>query len=168
MTRRTSNVSVVAALLGLGLACAELTEPGPSAGQSTPAPAPTPVAVSAAAAAPTPPTRPPAAPQEQIKASHVLIAYKAARRSRASRTKAEAKKLADAVLKRAKAGEDFADLARKHSDDPSAKAKGGDLGSFHRGMMVKPFADAAFALKPGEVSDVVETEFGFHVIRRTE
>ncbi len=163
MTRRTSNITLATAVLGLSCGCADLTAPGLSAGQSTPAP--TQVAVSAAAA---PPAAPPAAPQERIKASHVLIAYKAARRSRASRTKAEAKKLADAVFKRAKAGEDFAELARKHSDDASAKAKGGDLGSFHRGKMVKPFADAAFALKPGEVSNVVETEFGFHVIRRTE
>lgn len=79
---------------------------------------------------------------------------------------------AEDVVKRARGGEDFAALAKEFSEDPSNKDKGGDLGWFGRGQMVKTFEDAAFALKPGEVSDVVETPYGFHVIkvdeRRTE
>lgn len=162
MTRRFSRLTALAIVLSLTSACAELTEPGPSAGE---APGSQAVAVPSPAAPPAAPA--PGAP-DRITAAHVLIAYQGSTRSSATRSKDEAKTLAAAVLARAKAGEDFADLARKHSDDPSAKTRGGDLGAFSRDMMVKPFSDAAFSLKPGEVSDVVETEFGFHVIRRSE
>ncbi len=71
----------------------------------------------------------------------------------------------DSVLQRARAGEDFAALAREFSNDPGSKDNGGDLGWFARGMMVKPFEDAAFALKDGEISNVVESPFGFHLIK---
>jgi parvulin-like peptidyl-prolyl isomerase len=105
---------------------------------------------------------------KEIAASHILISYKGADRSDAKRSKAEAKKLAEKVLKEAKAnGADFAALAKKYSDGPS-KTKGGDLGTFNRGKMAKPFEDAAFKLKVDQVSDVVETSFGFHIIKRTK
>ena len=73
----------------------------------------------------------------------------------------------EGVLKRARAGEDFAALAREFSVDRSNREQGGDLGWFARGTMVKPFEEAAFALKDGEVSAVVETQFGYHIIKQT-
>src|SRR5215217_8233136 len=73
---------------------------------------------------------------------------------------------ADALLKRARAGEDFDKLAKENSDEPGAKESGGDLGWFGRGRMVKPFEDAVFALKDNEISDIVESQFGFHIIQR--
>jgi len=106
---------------------------------------------------------------DEIAASHILISYQGAERSSATRTKEEAKKLADEVLAKATApGADFAALAREYSDEPGAKERGGDLGTFKKGAMAKPFEDAAFQLKVGEISGVVETPFGFHIIKRTK
>ncbi len=107
---------------------------------------------------------------EQVGAAHVLIAYKGSMRAdpKVTRTKEEAKKRAQEVIKKAKAGGDFAKLAAEYSDEPGADKRGGNLGMFTRQRMVKPFADAAFNLKPGQVSDVVETQFGYHVIKRTQ
>jgi peptidyl-prolyl cis-trans isomerase NIMA-interacting 1 len=100
----------------------------------------------------------------------VLIQYKGSMRAgpNITRSKDEAKKLAAEVMNKAKKGQDFSGLAKQYSDEPGAKDRAGNLGKFTRTTMVKPFADAAFALKPGQISDVVETEFGFHVIKRTE
>jgi peptidyl-prolyl cis-trans isomerase C len=101
---------------------------------------------------------------EQVRARHILIKVEPG----ASETEkaASLKKLAD-IQGRVKKGEDFAKLATEFSDGPS-KTKGGDLGYFRRGQMVKPFENAAFALKPGEVSDIVETQFGYHLIKSVD
>jgi peptidyl-prolyl cis-trans isomerase D len=98
---------------------------------------------------------------EQVHARHILIAVDEGA-SEAEKKKAKDKALD--VLKQAQSGSDFAKLAAKYSEDPGSKANGGDLGNFGRGQMIKPFEDAVFAMKPGQVS-FVETRFGYHVIK---
>jgi peptidyl-prolyl cis-trans isomerase D len=95
---------------------------------------------------------------EQVRASHILFKIE-------GKDEAAVRKVAEAVLARAKAGEDFAALARKYSEDDTNKAKGGDLDYFGRGVMAKEFEDAAFSLPPGQISDLVKTSFGFHIIK---
>ena len=102
----------------------------------------------------------------EVKASHILICWTGAERCENARTKEEAKALIDNLKSRATKS-NFADLAKMNSDDKSNASSGGDLGSFAKGAMVKPFEDAAFALAKGAVSDVVETPFGFHLILKT-
>jgi len=102
---------------------------------------------------------------ERVRASHILIA--AAENADAA-AKAQAKAKAEQILKDLKAGKDFAALARQHSQDPGSAVNGGDLGFFPQGQMVGPFNDAAFTLKPGATSDLVETKFGYHIIRVAE
>lgn len=102
---------------------------------------------------------------EMVRARHILVAVKP---DATPEQKEAAKKKAEEIQAKAKAGEDFAKLASEYSDDPGSKAKGGDLGFFTTGSMVGKFEQAAFALKPGEVSGVVETEFGYHIIKQEE
>lgn len=100
---------------------------------------------------------------ERRRASHILIKIAADADAQA---RAAAKAKAEQVLAEVKkAPASFGDLARKHSQDPGSGEKGGDLGSFTRDMMVKPFADAAFSMRQGAISDLVETQFGYHIIR---
>ncbi len=138
-----------------------------------PTPQPTTPLVTASAAstnAPTPPVTAPRAELVTVMAQHVLIAYHGAERApkAVTRSKADAKKRADEVFAKAKAGEDFTALVSTYSDDPAAKERLGSVGKFKREGMAKPFSDAAFALKVDEVSPVVETIFGFHVIKRNQ
>jgi parvulin-like peptidyl-prolyl isomerase len=110
------------------------------------------------------------APADQIGASHILVAYRGATRAKptVTRSKEEARALATRLATEARQpGTDFSKLARDSSDGPSG-IEGGALPKFGRQQMVKPFSDAAFALQPGQISDVVETNFGFHIIKRTE
>ncbi len=107
------------------------------------------------------------APQT-VGASHILIAYQGAQRSTATRTREEALQLAQDVHDMLASGSiHFSDAAMRYSDCPSG-ASGGDLGVFGRGAMVAEFENAAFSLEVGEISDVVETPFGFHIIMRTQ
>jgi len=101
---------------------------------------------------------------ESATASHILIGVD---ENASTEDRKKAKEKAEALLKRVKGGEDFAALAKSDSSCPSA-TQGGDLGTFGRGQMVPAFESATFALKPGETSDVVETKFGYHIIKLTD
>jgi parvulin-like peptidyl-prolyl cis-trans isomerase-like protein len=157
--------------LPLAAACSDLTRPplaksGPPGSASAAAPVP------GVAQPPTPRVAPAvaaAADSREITASHILIGYGGSSRARptVSRTKQEARQRADELLAELRSGSDFAQLARAESDSPSA-ARGGDLGSFSAQRMEPTFSAAAFALGPGEISGVVETPFGFHIIKRTK
>jgi peptidyl-prolyl cis-trans isomerase C len=103
---------------------------------------------------------------EQVKASHILIKPDP-NIVDVNEAKAKASAKAKDLLKQVKAGADFATLAKENSDCPS-KVKGGDLGFFERGSMVPEFEDAAFGMQPGQVSGVVETQFGYHIIKVTD
>jgi peptidyl-prolyl cis-trans isomerase C len=114
---------------------------------------------------------------EEVRARHILVSTKpttsdadegddkGGKKEPKSLSKEEARKKAQALLDRVHKGEDFARLAQENSDDPGSKVKGGDLGYFSRGMMVGQFQDTAFKMKPGETSEVIETDYGFHIIR---
>ena len=98
---------------------------------------------------------------EQIRASHILFTTE-------GKDDAAVRQQAEQVLKEAKSGADFAALAKKYSQDESNAQQGGDLDYFGRGRMVGAFETAAFALAPGEISDLVKTEFGYHIIKLTD
>ena len=102
---------------------------------------------------------------DSVRASHILIGVP---KGADAAAKAQARAKAEQVLKDVKAGKDFAALAKEHSSDPGSAANGGDLGFFQQGQMVGPFNDAAFSLAPGTTSELVETDFGFHIIRVVE
>ncbi len=102
---------------------------------------------------------------DQVGASHILIMHNESDRSSATRTKEEALVLINEIKGKLEDGVEFTELAGENSDCPSGQ-QGGNLGPFGRGQMVKPFEDAAFGLDVDETSDVVETDFGYHLIRR--
>ena len=96
---------------------------------------------------------------EEVRARHILVRG----------VTPESKTKAEALFDKLKAGADFSELARSSSDDAGSAAKGGDLGYFAKARMVKPFSDAAFALKsPGDTSEIIETQFGYHIIKLDE
>lgn len=107
--------------------------------------------------------------RDEVKASHILISTVDKNNKPLSEAKKkEAKKKAEDVLKKVKDGEEFAALAKEYSDDPGSKIQGGDLGYFAKDQMVPEFEAAAYALKVGEISDIVESQYGYHIIKVTD
>jgi len=98
---------------------------------------------------------------EQVRASHILI------KADSEAKKTEARKKIGEILEKVRQGQDFASLARTYSEDTTGP-KGGDLGYIRHGQVIKPFEEALFALKVGEVSNVVETNFGYHLIKAVD
>ena len=172
--RRGVRSLFVAATLSLCSACVMTTFEGPGEAPRI-APAPSPIvkhessSEAVGAAQPINPVEVASQPTE-ISARHLLVSYKGGLRASPGigRSKLEARARAEEAQKRAAAGEDFVALVKQYSDEPGAAERGGDLGKFDRSSMVPAFANAAFALKVGEISAVVETQFGYHVIKRTE
>ncbi|MBX3199183.1 MAG: peptidyl-prolyl cis-trans isomerase [Labilithrix sp.] len=171
MTRSATVLLIELALFAM-LACDDkkpATDDAPSAPASS-LTAPTPSAPAAEAAPKTAAAE--AAPKvpDAIAAQHVLVAYKGAKGAAKSvtRAKADAKKRAEEVVAKATGGADFSALVAEYSDDPGSKERMGSVGKFTRDKMTKPFSDAAFALAVDEVSGVVESDFGFHVIKRNQ
>jgi parvulin-like peptidyl-prolyl isomerase len=102
------------------------------------------------------------APDARLRARHILLTFP----QQASQAQRDSvRSLMEEIRTRVLGGGDFASLARQYSQDPGSAVQGGDLGEFGRGDMVRPFEEAAFALEPGEVSDIVESPFGLHLIR---
>ncbi len=165
-------------------AASRATEPrtgDPTASEAPPSPTATPTAgVSLSSAnAPTSPSsaaKPTTTPKndpldrpKQISARHVLVQWiGTGASSSVLRSREQALAIAEEVLAKAKAGQDLGRLAVEYSDEPNAGTRGGSLGRFPRGAMVPAFEEAAFALDVGQISGIVETPFGFHVIQRTE
>ena len=102
---------------------------------------------------------------ERVRASHILITVP---QNADAAVKEQARAKAAEILKEIKAGGDFAELAKQHSQDPGSAPRGGDLDYFERGQMVGPFEEAVFGLASGQTSELVETQFGFHIIRLTD
>jgi hypothetical protein len=143
--------------------------------ETDPAPTPTsgadPTEVAASAAVT--PTEPPppldlAAGRAVYAAKHLVVQWAGAKRSTQTRTKAEARARAEEALIKIRNGADFETTAKAYSDEPSVHNTGGNLGRFQRANVVRAFGDTVAALSVGEMSGIVETEFGFHVVLRTE
>ena len=174
MTR--AGLATALVLLGV-IACdrgkSDPSTPSPSsspalASEAAPSPSPSPPAVAATPSSAS--TAGSSSVPDTIIAQHVLIAYKRARRApkTVTRSRDEAKARAAQALAAIRGGTSFEEAVKTYSDDSGSIDCMGSLGKFHRGDMDPAFGTAAFALKAGEVSDVVETPFGFHIIKRTQ
>jgi hypothetical protein len=160
---------------GVGLLLVSACDKGASsAAPAASAPAETPAVPTAASTAATvaiaTASAAPAPPADAIIAQHVLVAYKGAKRAPKGviRSKSDAKARAAEALAKIRAGTPFEDVVKEYSDDTGSLDRMGSLGKFRREDMDPAFAAAAFALAVGQVSDPVETPFGFHVIKRTQ
>lgn len=153
----------VAALTGCGAIATSPSWAGGGLATTGPLRPPATPAVTATAAAPK------GKHSQEIAARHILVMHadSQARPDGVTRSREQALATARECLQKIRAGADFEAMVREYSDEPGAAERGGDLGVFTREVMVERFAKAAFSLRVGEVSEVVETPYGFHIIQRT-
>jgi parvulin-like peptidyl-prolyl isomerase len=169
------SIATFTLVLGLAaLGCDACDEPSatPTAASSAPAAPPSaPSTAPSAAEAVAAPASASASPApDTIIAQHILVAYRSARRAPkgVTRSKADAKARAGEALAKIRSGTTFEDAVSEYSDDAGSADRMGSVGKFHRDQMDPAFSAAAFALRVGQVSDIVETPFGFHIIKRTQ
>lgn len=169
-TRLLAGGVAALALATLALGCDRAVTGGAEASASAGATAWASVVATAPEAAPPLPSAAPASPPDAIIAQHLLVIYKGARRAPRSvtRSKADARARAAEALAKIRGGAPFEQVVTQYSDDQGSVERMGSLGKFRRDAMDPAFSAAAFALQVGQVSDVVETPFGFHVIKRTQ
>jgi peptidyl-prolyl cis-trans isomerase NIMA-interacting 1 len=169
--RAVSSYALVIVLVGTGCGKTSVdSSAAPSAPPAAPAaPVPSSTGLPAAAASATASATATLVP-DAIIAQHILVAYKNAKRAPkgVTRTKAEAKARAEEALTKVRTGASFEDAVKEYSDDAGSADRLGSVGKFRRTDMDPSFSAAAFALRVGQVSDVVETPFGFHLIKRTQ
>jgi NIMA-interacting peptidyl-prolyl cis-trans isomerase 1 len=170
MRSLTTTFTLVFGIAALGCDAPSAAPPAASSSPAVPSSVPStppsaaaePVAGPASAAASSAP--------DTIIAQHILVAYRSARRAPkgVTRSKADAKARATEALAKIRSGTAFEDAVSEYSDDAGSADRMGSVGKFHRDQMDPAFSAAAFALRVGQVSDVVETPFGFHIIKRTQ
>jgi len=172
----SSQIVIVASLLGLLASACDAPSSGggvsPPLTDATPSPAPTAsasAAASSSAAAPSASATHIPVP-DTIVAQHILVGYKGAQRiaRTVTRNRLDAKARAAEALAKLRGGAEFEDVVKEYSDDPGSVDRLGLLGKFHRADLDPAFSKAAFALQVEQISDVVETPFGFHIIKRTQ
>jgi NIMA-interacting peptidyl-prolyl cis-trans isomerase 1 len=168
MRSLTTTFTLVLGLAALG--CDEPSAAPPAASSSPAAPSSVPSIVPSATAEAVAASATASPAPDTIIAQHILVAYGSARRAPkgVTRSKADAKARAGEALAKIRSGTTFEDAVSAYSDDAGSADRMGSVGKFHRDQMDPAFSAAAFALRVGQVSDVVETPFGFHIIKRTQ
>ncbi len=170
--RPLTTFTLVLAVSLVAWACDEPSAPPPAASAAAPAAAsaPAPSAAPSAATEAVAASASAAPAPDAIIAQHILVAYKSAKRAPkgVTRSKPDAKARADEALAKIRAGTTFEDAVSQYSDDAGSVDRMGSVGKFRRDAMDPAFSAAAFALRVGQVSEVVETPFGFHIIKRTQ
>ncbi len=170
MRSLTTTFTLVLGIAALGCDEPSVAPPVASSSPAVPSSVPSspPSATAEAVAGPASAAASPA--PDTIIAQHILVAYRSARRAPkgVTRSKADAKARAGEALAKIRSGTAFEDAVSEYSDDAGSADRMGSVGKFHRDQMDPAFSAAAFALRVGQVSDVVETPFGFHIIKRTQ
>jgi NIMA-interacting peptidyl-prolyl cis-trans isomerase 1 len=170
MRSLTTTFTLVLGIAALGCDEPSAAPPAASSSPAVPSSVPSTPPSAAAEAVAGPASAAASSEPDTIIAQHILVAYRSARRAPkgVTRSKTDAKARAGEALAKIRSGTAFEDAVSEYSDDAGSADRMGSVGKFHRDQMDPAFSAAAFALRVGQVSDVVETPFGFHIIKRTQ